>query len=419
MNNQFIKQLINNKFTTQSIVLLLSTVLSMIFTIGVNYLLTRILDPVQYGNYSYIINIFILAQTLFSFGYFYTICRLISLIDDRKIIREYYCVGLIIWLLLSIVMCVLLGIYSLTIDDFRDKQILNIFLAILPLGSVYLFTQFNESVLQGDNRINLLSVSRLLPRIIFFLCLLFIYLSKKNINLLFVLIVYFCTYIIVYVYIVRKIRPSFSNLRKNFEKIKDINKVYGFPIYIGSLFAVGTGSFVGIALGLLSEDNITVGFYNIAQQISIPLSMIPNIISTVLYKRYVSTSRINSKILLILLSLCIAIFICILLFAKPFISLVFGEEYLTAIPLLKYMCFGALSYGIADFFNKYLLSKGFGVQLRNVSIIVGIIMLLIAYPLIYYWGCYGAAYIKAVTGIVYIISIVFTYKKSIKFSNAD
>ena len=47
------------------------------------------------------------------------------------------------------------------------------------------------------------------------------------------------------------------------------------------------------------------------------------------------------------------------------------------------------------------------------------IMLLIAYPLIYYWGCYGAAYIKAVTGIVYIISIVFTYKKSIKFSNAD
>ena len=214
-------------------------------------------------------------------------------------------------------------------------------------------------------------------------------------------------------------RGVLKRVLRRFEKIKDINKVYGFPIYIGSLFAVGTGSFVGIALGLLSEDNITVGFYNIAQQISIPLSMIPNIISTVLYKRYVSTSRINSKILLILLSLCIAIFICILLFAKPFISLVFGEEYLTAIPLLKYMCFGALSYGIADFFNKYLLSKGFGVQLRNVSIIVGIIMLLIAYPLIYYWGCYGAAYIKAVTGIVYIISIVFTYKKSIKFSNAD
>ena len=103
------------------------------------------------------------------------------------------------------------------------------------------------------------------------------------------------------------------------------------------------------------------------------------------------------------------------LIAKTFAEIGF-EVFL---PLLKYMCFGALSYGIADFFNKYLLSKGFGVQLRNVSIIVGIIMLLIAYPLIYYWGCYGAAYIKAVTGIVYIISIVFTYKKSIKFSNAD
>ena len=178
MNNQFIKQLINNKFTTQSIVLLLSTVLSMIFTIGVNYLLTRILDPVQYGNYSYIINIFILAQTLFNFGYFYTICRLISLIDDRKIIREYYCVGLIIWLLLSIVMCVLLGIYSLTIDDFRDKQILNIFLAILPLGSVYLHNLMNPSCKEIIGLIYYLFQGYYRVLFSFYACCLYIFLKK-------------------------------------------------------------------------------------------------------------------------------------------------------------------------------------------------------------------------------------------------
>lgn len=41
---------------------------------------------------------------------------------------------------------------------------------------------------------------------------------------------------------------------------------------------------MGVLLGMLSIDNTAVGFYNIALQLSIPLSMLPNILATVLYK---------------------------------------------------------------------------------------------------------------------------------------
>lgn len=157
-----------NKTACQSLTLLLATAFSMLFLVGINFLLTRILDTEQYGNYSFIINIFVFSQTLFNFGFFYSICRLISISENDLAIRSYYYVGIIIWGILSVIMCLSLLVYSLFTENFENNGILGVFLSILPLGSVYLYTSFNEIVLQGDNRINLLSVSRVFPRVIFF-----------------------------------------------------------------------------------------------------------------------------------------------------------------------------------------------------------------------------------------------------------
>ena len=214
-----------------------------------------------------------------------------------------------------------------------------------------------------------------------------------NVNLRTILITYFFSYLVIYIYIICKIQPIRNKSGNSFKKIWSINKEYGFPIYIGSIFAVGASNFVGVLLGVLSADNTNVGFYNIALQISIPLSMLPNILSTV--------------------------YLCILIFSKSFILVVFGNRYMTSVPLIKYMCLGALLYGIADFFNKFILSKGCGKKLRNVSLIVGIVVISISYPFIKLWGCYGAAYIKAVAGLVYLSSIIYTYKTSFQNKNGN
>lgn len=392
---------------------MVSTVLNMLFSIGINYYLTKILEPIQYGNYSFIINIFIFSQTLFNFGLFYSVCREISLANDSITIRKFYYAGIIIWLFLSLCMCISLFIYALNVDSFREKNILGVFLSILPLGTVYIFTQFNELVLQGDNRINLLSISRFFPRLLFFVCLLSIFFFNIILDLKTILIIYLSTYLIVYALIVHQIRPVASGLKNCIKQILSTNKTYGFHIYLGSLFAVGVSNFIGIALGLMSPNNETVGFYNIALQISIPLSLIPNIVSTVLYKRFM-TSTINKKIILILIMVSTVSFILILIFAKPFIDLIFGEKYLIAVALLKYMCLGALLYGIADFFIKYLVANGYGKEVKKISIIVGITSLLIMYPFIYLWSCYGAALIKVIAGLVYLVVVIYTYNKILK-----
>ncbi len=408
-----------NKTACQSLTLLLATVFSMLFLVGINFLLTRILDTEQYGNYSFIVNIFVFSQTLFNFGFFYSICRLISISENDVVIRSYYYVGIIIWGILSVIMCLSLLIYSLFTENFENNDILGVFLSILPLGSVYLYTSFNEIVLQGDNRINLLSVSRVFPRVIFFSFLLIFYQFNNSRGLLGVLVLYFVSYIIVYLYLLFKIRPVAFNVKIRFKEIFSLNKEYGLPIYIGSLFAVGASNFMGVLLGMLSVDNTAVGFYNIALQLSIPLSMLPNILATVLYKKFVFSRCVSKKVLLTLLLLSVLIYICILCFSKPFISIVFGDKYLQAVPLLKFMCFGALLYGIADFFNKFLLSKGKGKMLRNVSFIVGIVIVCLSYPFIKFWGGYGASYIKVIAGIVYMMVIMYMYRLTVKKENGN
>lgn len=390
-----------------------STVLSMLFLIAINYFLTKLLTPVQYGNYSFIINIFVFSQTVFNFGFFYSICRLVSLSEDIIKIRRFYFAGILLWVFLSATMVLSLGIYSVFSDNLKENGLLGAFLLVLPLGAVYLFTSFNELVLQGSNQISLLSISRLFPRIIFLLILLFFFYSCIHISILGILVSYFLSYILVYTYIVYRLKPVRRGCSTTMKEIWQVNRDYGFPIYIGSVLSVGASNFVGVLLGMVSANNVSVGFYNIALQISMPLSMIPNIIATVLFKHFVVTNIISRKILYLLLFLCILSYICIIIFSRPFIALVFGESYLSSVVLLKYISLGFLLYGISDFFNKFLLSKGNGKELRNISLWVGVVILFISYPLIILYGEIGASCIKLVSGIVYLFLVIRLYRNSL------
>lgn len=402
-----------NKYVYQTSMLMTSTVLSMLFLVAINYFLTKLLTPVEYGNYSFIINIFVFSQTIFNFGFFYSICRLVSLSEDGLKIRKFYFAGILLWLFLSATMVVSLGVYSVFLDNLRENSLLGTFLLVLPLGSVYLFTSFNELVLQGSNQISLLSISRLFPRILFLLILLFLFHSSIQVGILSILVSYFLSYILVYIYIVYRLKPIRKGCSTIMREIWIVNRDYGFPIYIGSVLSVGASNFVGVLLGMLSTNNVSVGFYNIALQISIPLSMIPNIISTVLFKHFVSTEVISKKILCVLLTLCLFLYVCIIIFSKPFVAIVFGEDYMESVILLQYISLGFLLYGIADFFNKFLLSKGEGKELRNVSLWVGMTILFLSYPLIKLWGEIGASYVKLLSGIVYILLVIRLYRNSL------
>ncbi len=414
-----ILKIIENKQVKQSLVLLGSTLFVMLLMIGINYFLTKILDIEQFGSYSLMINLLTFAQIFLNFGFFYAISRVIALSDSQLVQREYYGSGLILVFIFFLLMAALFLLYvSLASVIVNPKIPTSLVLISIPFGWVFLLNNYNELVLQGNNRIDLLSQSRIFPKLIYFLIIIIVYFYYQEISLPNLLFLNFISAGGVYLYILFVLKPIFSNQKVRLRNIFFANKDFGFKIYVGSLLSVGSSSLSGILIGYLGVNNIEVGFFAIATQLSAPLALIPNVVATSYFKKFVHSSSIDSKLLLSMYVISAFILILLVIFSKYIILLIYGESFLGALPMVWMSSIGSMFYGISDFYNRFLLSRGKGQELMKASFIVGIILLLSNLIFINLWGGKGASLSVIIAGISYL-SVIITYYNKMKFVSLD
>ena len=405
---------LKNKEIRQSVLLLSTTVAVMVLLLATNYFLTRVLGKTEFGNYALIINIFTFCQVVFNFGFFYSISRLIALSDQEAENRELYAIGLILVLTLFVLMSVCLVGYVLFFGGAVGTKTLTGIMISIPFAWIFLFNSFNELLLQGSNKIELLSFSRFFPKAIFLVVVIPIYFVAQKTSITPMLLCFFASSIIPFLYIIIKLRPRFKNLKKQFLKVIESNKKFGFNIYLGSLFAVGASSLSGILIGYFGVDNTEVGYYSIALQLSAPLSLIPNVMATVFFKKFSGAAFIEPKLSLSMYLTSAFVLIIILLLAKPVILILYGSEYLTSVVLVYYLAVSSTLYGVADFYNKFMLSKGKGVELRNASFIVGLTLLVSNLVLIKILGATGAAISTILSGLAYLLALFYYFNSAKK-----
>lgn len=404
-----INKLINSPTTSQTGLLLLATISNIVTQIVINALLARSLSQEEYGNYSYFINLFIFCQTVFNFGFFYTICRLISISKSHTEVRIYYYEGLKYLFLNSLIMIFALYAYSfIELDYLKRNGIENIFWIITPLSIVYLITNYNEQIFQGNNKIQELAISRGLPKLVYALLLGCIFFCGIKVSLLFFLILYLSSHLIVYLYLIKRISPL-RNKVSHFKEIYNKNKKFGLNIYLGALLSVGVANMMGLIISKYCVNNIELGFYNIALQITTPLTLIPNILSTVLFARFANNQDLTKKIILSVTMISIVVYLSLFLLSDIIISVIFGSSYLPASKLIKILGLGCLLYGIADFFNRYLLAKGESVIIRNIATTIGICYLTSGFILIPILYAEGASFARVLTGVIYLtLEVLYT-----------
>ncbi len=204
------------------------------------------------------------------------------------------------------------------------------------------------------------------------------------------------------------------SLKRRWREILLANKRFGLDIYLGSIVASGSASLSGILIGYYGINNTQVGYYTLATLLVSPLSLIPNIIATVQFKKFAINDRIDNMTTTFTFVLSIILFILIYLLSDFLIKFIFGLEYIEAVPILKVLSLGYLLYGIGDFYNRFLLSKGRGKELRNASFLVGITLLLGNFLFIKYFGAMGASYARIASGLIYSLVIYYYYIKEIK-----
>lgn len=410
----FIKQYNNNERIRQVVLLFSINIIGIPLGIITSIIITRFLGANGYGDYVFINNVFRLAILIGTFGFFHAGNRAIVLTDDKQSAREYYGAELVVLSGLFVIICIGLLLYASYDNNVQEKGLRLYLIYLSPFVWVYLLVRYFEVLFQADNRIKLLSKTRLFPKIGFAISVSAIYFLITDFhysNLLLVFFFFLITQIIVFVYVLYQVNPSIQNLQYRIKEIWNFNKAYGFNVYIGSLFAVSFAQLTGILISYFAIDNTGVGYYSLALTFSAPLAIVPNIIATTHFKDFSKRKKIPNKLIYTTTILSIGALLLVWIIVPPFVNYFYGEEFSKVIPLVFIVSIGMVLYGMANFVNRFLGSHGQGKALRNSSFIVGSSLMIFNIGLIPIMGETGAAYTKGITGFVYLMTIIWFYRR--------
>jgi O-antigen/teichoic acid export membrane protein len=379
-----------------------------------NIFITRFLGPVAFGDFKFLFYIFSLAMVLFTFGFFQAGNRAIVLNTDKEKTRELYGTMLVVLGGLFLILALSVLIYAFVDNNISEKGLRSVLLFIIPFSWIFLLMNYFEVLFQADNKIGLLAKSRLYPKIIFFGAVLILYLAFGKYSgdrLMMIWIVFLSTHIIGFLYILYKVQPSFRNVKGRMREIWFFNKSYGFNVYIGTLFNVAMSSLSGLLIGYFGVNNAGVGYFALAVTISEPLNFIPNVIATTHYKEFSLRTRIEKRLTLVTIGVSFLALVLCWLLVGPFIRIFYGPEFKPVIFLTFITSIGIICNGMADYFNRFLGSHGQGKALRNSAIVVGIAILICNFTLIPFFGETGAAYTRVLSGVIYLLSMLWFYRR--------
>lgn len=408
-----------NKHLRQSVTLMLWNVLSMPLTLVTNIVVTRYMGAQAYGDYLYVQKVFDLVYVLLGFGLMQSVNRAVLLCKDEKTTREYYGGGFVWLLFIWLLICIALYAATFISPNFKAKGMFEIMLCVIPFSLIHYTMNYFEQILPASNKIRELIIQRYVPRIGLFLIALVIYLTVMKVDLglnpvVVVWTLFWGTQLIVYLYVFRKIKPSFENLKKRMKEILRIDKEFGIQVYVGNLFSNVFTALMPVFLSFFGEDNAGVGFYALSLSLSAPLAFIPVVVATSHYQKFAEYKFIPRKLLVTTFLSSAGAMLCLWVLVAPFVNIFYTDEFTPVIGLTFITSVGTLLYGFSDFFSRFLMSQGKGKSLRNSSFIVGFATLAISVGLIPLLHETGAAIAHVGAGAVYILIIINYYRKCVK-----
>ena len=417
----FRQRLKTNKHIKQSLTLMLWNFLSLPLTIVTNIVITRYMGAASYGDYLYVQRVFDFVYIILGFGVLQSINRAVLLAKDKgeQEIREYYGSGYLCLLLIYAIICVSLYAFTFISPNIREKGLVEIMLCVIPFCLVNYTATYFEQVLPASNRINDLIIQRYIPRIGLFVLSLVLYIVLKKVEwdvspLVVVWSIFWGTQILTYLYVFKRIKPSFANAKSKIRDIIKIDKEFGIQVYFGNIFSTAFTALMPIFLSYFGEDNAGVGFYSLSLMLSQPLSFIQVVVATSHYQKFADYKSIPRKLMTMTFLISCAAMVFLWIIVTPFIKFFYTPEFSPVIYLTIISSVGTLLYGISDFFSRYLMAQGKGKPLRNSSFIVGFITLAMSVALIPWIHETGAAITHVAAGLVYFFIIVFYYRKCAK-----
>jgi len=215
---------------------------------------------------------------------------------------------------------------------------------------------------------------------------------------------------IIIIGVIYLLKPKIDYKLVHLNEIKEENRIYGFPVFLGAITGVASSYIAGITISLFL-DNVNVGFYYLAITASMPLAMLPASLGTTFFKNFFSMKKIPRKVNIATFSIGIFCLVLFLVFIKQIVYFLYTKEFYPVIQISYLIAIGTTFHGFGDFYNKFLSAKGLGKQLRNSNFILGAFNLIGYTVFVKYYGLTGAVYTKLLAGFLYFGVMLYYYKK--------
>jgi O-antigen/teichoic acid export membrane protein len=403
------------KIIKQSSALYLSGLLGLGLGFVVSIINTSLLTSDAFGAFKFVQQLFAFFSVFMSLGVAYSTSRLLAISKCKQQERELVGGTIITYCGLSVIGMILLIVISMLPFIENIKGLNSLLLIATPFVAVSIFNPVINNVLQGLNRIDILVFFKVAPQVLYIIVIIF-YDHFYDINVSSLLMVSYGTACLIVIYCLGKLSPTIPKVRGFISSISVENRKNGFPVYLGSLVAVGAANLLGVFLGLY-VDLKTVGFYTLAVMIASSLQMIPSVIATVSFKEFSLAKEIPVKMLFSSAGISVCSLIIFQLLIENVVLFVYSEEYRAVISFSRLLCVAAIFHGFGDIFNRFLGAKGLGKNIRNGAFIAGGTIIFGAVPILTAYGGYGAPILRLSSSLVYFSSMMFYYINYIRMEN--
>ena len=393
-----------------TILLYISTIVGLGFSFLGSILNSKILSKESFGDFKYIQSYLMLMNSFINFGFFQSGSRIIAASDDAE--KNQKVKGYLIYLCLigvAIMFLITIGVRFLGTKVLSDR-IFHYLLIFFPLFLAHPLMNYFESVFQAERKLVSFSIYKLLPPVLYVLCLLggrFFFSNDISFNI----VTYYCCFLVTFLGFIISDRIIFSGKNEVLDELLTANKEFGLQIYYGSLWGVGTGYLLTILIGYYGVNNIDVGRYSLAYTFVTLLTFLPTIFGTANFKYFVTAKKLPRRVLM-QAGLSSFILLLFLVFTIDFwITLFLNPSFQIVGLLVKIGAITAVLHGFGDFINKFLIAKGKGRIVKNAAIITGVIQLISAFIFIPKYAAVGAMIANAIgSGAYFAIFLIYYYK---------
>ena len=381
--------------------------------LGLNFLgsilTTRILGPSMYGDYKFIQTIWLLLTILSTIGFLQSGSRVLLL--ETNPISAKQIVGVV--LLLALIMGILVGLVTVIlaypIDYFFHTHVAAMIITLAPFIIGMTSRDSLLLILQSTNQIALMSALEFFPSL-FYVVSLYIASRILSVTTGITLAIQQITLLLTVSIIVILLKPRIGSFRYYWQKIKEENIKYGFPIYTGTLATTATAYINRLSISYW-VNNTAIGFFSLASTITEPLRLIPNAAAISSFKTFSEQNKISKKILWFSIISSFIAMIAALFLIDPMLALFYPKGFSSVGPIAKILVFGAIAQGFGDFINRFLGAHGKGNKLRNIAYLVGIVNVAGLIFLTPFLGVNGVVITTVLAAVSYFIFTLITYKR--------